>query len=94
MQSFEEEPQFVQHDSEELVNDYALGCCAEMGHLEMVKYLVEQGADIHAKDDSALRWSAEKGHLDVVDYLMEQGADINAYDDFLLRWMLKQVTRK
>jgi len=42
---------------------------AESGHLDVVKYLVEKGADVHADDDGALRWAAESGHLDVVKYL-------------------------
>ena len=46
---------------------------AENGHLEVVKYLVENGADIHANNDHALRWSARFGHLEVVKYLIEKG---------------------
>jgi ankyrin repeat protein len=37
-------------------------------HIEVVKHLVEQGADIHARDD-ALRWATLNGRLDVVNYL-------------------------
>jgi ankyrin repeat protein len=43
----------------------------------VVRYLVEQGANIHAHNDYALRWSAQNGHLEVVHYLIDQGADIN-----------------
>ena len=50
------------------------------------KYLVENGADIHADYDYALRWSASNGHLDVVKYLIENGADIHALADYALRW--------
>ena len=50
------------------------------GHLEVVKYLVEQGADIHAHDydgpDASLRMASENGHLDVVDYLISKGATL------------------
>ncbi|MHA1353556.1 MAG: ankyrin repeat domain-containing protein, partial [Candidatus Heimdallarchaeota archaeon] len=52
---------------------------------DVVKYLVEQGADIHAKDDYALRWSAAYGHIDVVKYLVEHGADIHAEDDHAIQ---------
>jgi ankyrin repeat protein len=47
----------------------------------MVRYLVNQGADIHANDDKALRCSARYGHLEVVRYLVGQGANIHANDD-------------
>jgi ankyrin repeat protein len=43
-----------------------------------VKSLIEQGADIHTKDDESLIMSARYGHLEVVKYLLEQGSDVNA----------------
>ena len=63
---------------------------AMYGHLDVVKYLVdgvnkghashvflvEQGANLHARDEDALRLADKYGHLDVVKYLVEQGADI------------------
>jgi ankyrin repeat protein len=39
------------------------------GDLDEVKELVEQGADIHARNDDALRCASENGHLDVVKFL-------------------------
>jgi ankyrin repeat protein len=42
---------------------------SEYGHLEVVKYLVEQGADIHAFDDYALRFANSNKHREVVNYL-------------------------
>jgi len=56
------------------------------GHLEIVKYLVEQGADIHAEDDFALSWAAQLGHLDIVKYLVSKGANTHARNDETLRW--------
>ena len=53
---------------------------AELGNLEQVKYLIEQGTDINAKDyggNTALTESSYEGHLDIVKYLIENGADIN-----------------
>ena len=48
------------------------------GHLTVVQYLVEQGADME-KDDSdgwtPLTIACFEGHLDVVRYLLEQGAN-------------------
>ena len=64
----------------------ALIVSAWNGHLDVVKYLLERGANIHAQDDWALIGSAAKGHLNVVKYLLERGADIHAHYDYALRW--------
>ena len=47
---------------------------AGMGHLEVVKYLAEDGANVHA----ALHEAAFEGHLEVVKSLVEHGADVHA----------------
>jgi len=70
----------------EINYDAALRLSAEKGHLHLAKYLVNQGADIHACDDYALRMSAINGHLDVVKYLVELGADIKAISHFAIRY--------
>ncbi len=52
--------------------------------LELVQYLVEQGADIHARNSHArtpLHAAAEKGQSDTISYLLNQGADINSEDE-------------
>ena len=55
------------------------------GHLSVVLYLCEQGADKKATSGgdewTPLHYAAHKGHLPVVQYLCEQGADKNARDD-------------
>jgi ankyrin repeat protein len=43
---------------------------AQYGNLESLKYLVENGADIHAKTNYAIRFSAKNGHLEIVKYLV------------------------
>ena len=58
---------------------------AENGYLPVVQYLLEQGADIHARNDFALRLSAYYGHLPVVQYLLDQGADIHAGNEYALQ---------
>ena len=50
-------------------DNYALRWNAENGHLDVVKLLIEKGADIHAENDYALRWSAKYCHLEVVNLL-------------------------
>ena len=52
--------------------------------LELVCFLVEQGADIHARNYFArtpLHAAAEKGQSDTITYLLNQGADINSRDE-------------
>lgn len=44
-------------------------------HLEIVQYLVDNGADIHYNKDYALKWSAYYGDHLIVKYLVEKGAD-------------------
>ena len=56
------------------------------GRLEIIKYLVDNGADIHANDEYDLRRAAANGRLEVVKYLVDNGADIHANDDGALRW--------
>ncbi|KAK4245722.1 hypothetical protein C7999DRAFT_42801 [Corynascus novoguineensis] len=51
------------------------------GHLEVVKFLIEQGADIKAvtKDGrTPVHYATANGHLEVVKSLAEQGADFKA----------------
>ena len=48
------------------------------GHLRVVQYVCEQGADMDVKDLAGmtpLRWAAGNGHLHVAQYLREQGTD-------------------
>jgi ankyrin repeat protein len=52
------------------------------GSAEMVKYLVEQGADVNlplqtGEYGSALAAATERGRTETVKYLVEQGADVN-----------------
>ena len=55
----------------------ALMLASSEGHLEMVKLLVENGADY----TNALRLASREGHLEIVKLLIENGANINAKDN-------------
>ncbi len=47
---------------------------SKLGCLGAIKFLVENGADIHYLDELALVHSACNGRLDTVKYLLEKGA--------------------
>lgn len=50
------------------------------GHLSVVRYLVEHGADIELANrhgHTCLMISAFKGNYEIVKYLLENGADVN-----------------
>jgi hypothetical protein len=66
--------------------DGALRIASSEGRLEVVKYLVEHGADIHSENNHALKWASFYGRLEVVRYLVEHGADIHVDGDTPLLW--------
>jgi ankyrin repeat protein len=58
---------------------------AELGKISVVKYLVSNGADIHARtkdgeDDTPLHLAVKIGNIDVVQFLVSNGADVLARD--------------
>jgi ankyrin repeat protein len=60
--------------------------CAKNGSLEGVKYLVENGADVHAGKDLPLSLASSNGHLEVVEYLIIEGkADVHSWKEEALR---------
>ena len=57
-----------------------------------MKYLVSQGADIHAQGDWALKVASRIGHLDMVKYLLSQGADIDKIENKTIKSLFKEIT--
>lgn len=58
----------------------ALWVASGLGHLQVVKLLVQNGADVNHNtkaQSSPLRAACYAGRLDIVKYLIEHGADIN-----------------
>ena len=53
---------------------------------EVLRRLIAEGADVHARGDFALRWSAANGYVEAVRVLLETGADVHAGDDLALQW--------
>ncbi|XP_017839877.1 protein fem-1 homolog B isoform X2 [Drosophila busckii] len=63
----------------------ALWVAAGMGHLQIVKLLVQAGASINHNtkaQSSPLRAACYEGRLDIVQFLIEHGADVNATNCF------------
>lgn len=54
--------------------------CARAGHEDMVRILIEKGAEVNAKSDkghNAMSFASRYGHLGVVQYLLNHGAEVN-----------------
>lgn len=55
-----------------------------LGHIDIVKLLVENGADVNAPsrtNQKALVDATLNGHYEVIKYLIEHGADVKAKDN-------------
>ncbi|KAJ3281874.1 hypothetical protein HK104_011223 [Borealophlyctis nickersoniae] len=65
-------------------NDWALRRAARDGYLELVKLLLEKGADPHAEYEEALSGAAASAHLEVVRLLLEKESNIMAVHEALM----------
>ena len=61
-----------------------LNAC-KSGDLEVVMYLVSQGADVRADNNWAVRYASYYGHLEVVRYLVSQGADVTDDNNYAVQ---------
>ena len=71
-------------------NDLALRWASKHGHANVVKILLDAGADVHADNDYALRWASNNGHAEIVKILLDAGADVHAVNDLALKWASKR----
>ena len=71
--------------------DTALVSAAENGHIEIVQFLLNNGANIHAEnddgdEDGALLAASDRGYVDVVKLLLENGANVHARYGYSLHY--------
>ena len=65
--------------------DDAVYAAAQNGHIEIVKLLIQNGADVNALgicNRTALHDAAENGHVDIAKVLIQNGADVHALDQW------------
>ena len=68
---------------DELCTSYPLHFACEKGHLPLVQYLLEKGANIEAKnkfEETPLHIACQYGQLPVVQYFIEKGVNIEEKD--------------
>src|SRR3989338_5994357 len=61
-----------------------LQMAARSGDIEAAHKLIEQGADVNAKDNNGqtpLHWAASNGNKEAAELLISKGADVNAKDN-------------
>lgn len=61
----------------------ALLWAAYQGHTTTVRFLLQEGANLHAVDSdgcSALHWASNRNHVEVVQFLIDEGANIRLAD--------------
>ncbi|KAJ7291254.1 ankyrin repeat-containing domain protein, partial [Mycena rebaudengoi] len=49
--------------------------------LTHIRFLLDNGADVHARNNGALRVASKAGNTEVVELLLKHGADVNAADE-------------
>ena len=64
-----------------------LHVAAHRGYIDIVKLLIDAGADVNAKEgnyskSTPLHWAAKEGNLQVVKLLVESGAELNVKDNW------------
>lgn len=65
--------------------ELGLSLAIKYGRLNIVKYLVENGANIHHDSGEPIRDACRNGHLSVVKYLVEKGVDIHNHQEASMR---------
>jgi len=62
----------------------------KQGNLDIIKLLLENGANIKCGNYYDLRWAVWKNHKEIVELLVANGADVNANDGEPIKDAIKQ----
>ncbi|AGD93027.1 putative ankyrin repeat protein [Megavirus lba] len=65
--------------------DLALIIASKNGNLDIVKYLISLGANIHAHENKSVRLACKYGHLDVVKFLVDNGAIFHSKNNYAIK---------
>jgi ankyrin repeat protein len=86
-------------DKKDIAGQTPLMYAAETGKIDVVTYLIDQGADVNAVSGkmgrgTAIIYAAAANQVETVEYLIENGADINAttpyHNETALIWAVAQ----
>lgn len=77
--------------SRQYYKDIQLTEACRGGCFGRVKYLINEGADIHVDHEWPLREAIKNHHVEVIKLLVDAGADIHANDDQALQWCAEQA---
>ncbi len=73
------------HNNKWRANMIILGKKRILSSTSTIKYLIENGADIHIDNDCALKWAVENGYTKIVKLLIEKGANIYARNNCAIK---------
>jgi hypothetical protein len=74
--------------------DHPMIIAAERGNVDMVKLLLQNGADVGMHGNAALLVACQGGHRDVAQALVERGADVHVDYDSPLMWAAQRGDAK
>jgi hypothetical protein len=71
----------------------ALIFASQNGRVNVVRELLNAGANIHARDDQSLIFAAANGKLSMVKYLLDHGANIHAQNNAALSFVVTNYSQ-
>lgn len=76
----------VKHQGANITNnaDEFLGAAISSGNIKILKYLVENGANVQIYNNFPIRMAASSNNLEACEYLISKGADVNSGDSYSL----------